>query len=122
MSIPPTSPETRQCPICLKRLKKNILALPCTHLFHKRCVKVWLKQHPKCPTCRFKCNWYSPVSSDFVTSSNRVVTDLHHLLDRPDRDSVSNEELRRLIDQVKEIRQLTRALNRNLRRVLQSIR
>ena len=43
-----------KCSICMEEYqngeRKNIL--PCTHIFHKKCVVKWLSQNVACPLCR----------------------------------------------------------------------
>ncbi len=48
--------ETKQCPICMERYRKNsrLRALPCGHVFHGKCVGFWLRLHSTCPMCRHK--------------------------------------------------------------------
>ena len=43
------------CSICLDNYKKNeyYRTLDCKHVFHKKCIDVWLKKdHLNCPMCR----------------------------------------------------------------------
>eukprot|EP00966_Prymnesium_polylepis_P096077 2226196-Prymnesium_polylepis.1 len=47
-----------ECSVCLERfedtpVKMHICALPCDHLFHRRCITEWLKHDVRCPNCRF---------------------------------------------------------------------
>ena len=39
-----------ECCICLEQLN-DLYALPCAHLFHEHCIRLWLKNHTKCPMC-----------------------------------------------------------------------
>jgi hypothetical protein len=44
-----------ECYICLNHFENNekIIVLPCKHLFHIRCINIWLSNFSnKCPTCR----------------------------------------------------------------------
>lgn len=48
----------QDCAICMDVLKTTgdevqTKELPCDHMFHRRCVKKWLKNHGTCPLCRF---------------------------------------------------------------------
>ncbi|KAJ4711290.1 RING/U-box superfamily protein [Melia azedarach] len=52
-----TSEESRQnCTICLQKLAigSNAISMPCSHLFHHRCIFRWLKQSHYCPVCRYE--------------------------------------------------------------------
>lgn len=44
-----------QCAICFEDYKLNeedVRKLPCTHLFHEKCIFPWLKSNATCPVCR----------------------------------------------------------------------
>jgi len=45
-----------ECAVCLARLVEDEvgLRLPCGHLYHGVCVKVWLQMSHLCPVCRFE--------------------------------------------------------------------
>ena len=40
------------CPICVEKLKDDVVATICGHVFHSVCVKRWIKEHRDCPSCR----------------------------------------------------------------------
>lgn len=47
--------NSEKCPICLDLLSAtdNVRTLPCKHVYHANCIKVWLVScNPYCPTCR----------------------------------------------------------------------
>lgn len=50
----------RECTICKKILPANseIAKLKCGHIFHKKCIKQFLKTNYKCPKCNIKTNWF----------------------------------------------------------------
>ncbi len=43
-----------ECLICRDNLNngEEIMYLPCTHVFHKKCIKEWFKKSSTCPYCR----------------------------------------------------------------------
>lgn len=49
--------HTGDCPICLEKIKvrQHILHLPCSHVYHRKCLETWFQRSRKCPTCRKKC-------------------------------------------------------------------
>ena len=47
--------DDRCCPICILNFEENdkLVMLPCSHLFHTRCVTTWLSKHQaSCPLCK----------------------------------------------------------------------
>ncbi|KAK2646830.1 hypothetical protein Ddye_022025 [Dipteronia dyeriana] len=44
-----------QCVICLEELsssEREIVGLPCSHVYHRNCITKWLKTTRQCPICR----------------------------------------------------------------------
>lgn len=46
--------EETKCSICFKNIKKdsNVPNIECSHIFHKKCLKKWIKINNNCPLCR----------------------------------------------------------------------
>ena len=44
-----------KCIICYEDFQEgdNVTTLPCAHVFHIDCIKVWILQHGNCPVCKF---------------------------------------------------------------------
>uniref|UniRef100_A0A915CPD6 RING-type domain-containing protein n=1 Tax=Ditylenchus dipsaci TaxID=166011 RepID=A0A915CPD6_9BILA len=43
-----------KCIICLeKNIFKDFKEIPCSHVFHEKCIEKWLEKHFNCPMCRF---------------------------------------------------------------------
>lgn len=63
------------CSICLTELEADcaVRRLPCMHLFHKKCVDIWLATTLTCPICRLSINSLSNVTP------LSVVADAQHL-------------------------------------------
>ncbi|GBM93876.1 hypothetical protein AVEN_213442-1 [Araneus ventricosus] len=48
-----TSDDTIQCVICWETVSGlNKKSLPCSHLFHEKCINEWLERSRSCPVCR----------------------------------------------------------------------
>jgi hypothetical protein len=48
-----TTTTSQECAICLEEGPiETMVYLPCLHYFHDPCVRNWVKQMPKCPSCR----------------------------------------------------------------------
>ena len=49
--------ESNECLICMDECNKDddIIKTSCKHLFHKKCIKLWLcEESNKCPICRIE--------------------------------------------------------------------
>ena len=58
------------CIICLEEMtvaKK----LSCGHVFHLACLRRWIEQNLKCPTCRLTINLESPVVRPDISVNSR---------------------------------------------------
>ncbi|KAJ1453388.1 hypothetical protein M885DRAFT_426595, partial [Pelagophyceae sp. CCMP2097] len=42
------------CVICLEDFvdREKVKKLPCKHVYHNACIRKWLQQDMRCPTCR----------------------------------------------------------------------
>jgi hypothetical protein len=50
---------TTQCSICFDEFKLaeiDVRKLPCSHLFHEKCIFPWLRTSGTCPVCRASLN------------------------------------------------------------------
>ncbi|KAM1158965.1 hypothetical protein ACFX19_032756 [Malus domestica] len=45
------------CVVCLEKILsgEEVTPLPCSHMFHAKCVVQWFKSGHTCPVCRFEC-------------------------------------------------------------------
>lgn len=52
--IPKDVFKETSCPICLEDYVDGVevVDLPCSHLFHHKCIETWAINHPECPLCR----------------------------------------------------------------------
>ncbi|KAF3334792.1 RING-H2 finger protein ATL32 [Carex littledalei] len=47
--------KNTECVVCLNELKngEKVMRMPvCSHLYHQKCIVLWLVQEPSCPLCR----------------------------------------------------------------------
>lgn len=51
-----TNTDFDDCSICIKEFVDScmVFELGCGHIFHRRCLKPWIKMDRRCPLCRFK--------------------------------------------------------------------
>ena len=52
------SDENKRCSICLENFKNgdDSIILPCIHIFHSKCINIWMKKNAVCPICKYKIN------------------------------------------------------------------
>lgn len=48
--------EMPNCIVCISDIEigSETMLLPCGHMFHEKCIILWLKKHNTCPVCRFE--------------------------------------------------------------------
>lgn len=48
--------ENPNCIVCMTdiEMEAETLMIPCGHMFHIQCIKIWLEKHNTCPVCRFE--------------------------------------------------------------------
>jgi len=44
--------EKEECCICMEEINENVYDLPCSHIFHERCLELWAEKNYDCPYCR----------------------------------------------------------------------
>mmetsp|Transcript_19221 Transcript_19221/g.35154 ORF Transcript_19221/g.35154 Transcript_19221/m.35154 type:complete len:153 (-) Transcript_19221:24-482(-) len=44
--------QADECAVCREGFKSEATSLPCSHLYHRDCIKPWLQRHNSCPMCR----------------------------------------------------------------------
>lgn len=66
--------EEEECSICLLSFAsgEQYRELPCKHIFHRKCVDVWLKSETTCPLCRTSCRLRRPPVETHVTCLSRM--------------------------------------------------
>lgn len=52
-----------ECSICLEIINNNIVKLECNHIFHDRCIKMWICNYmTTCPICRIHTKYNSRIN------------------------------------------------------------
>ena len=43
-----------RCPVCITdvQMEEQIMTLPCRHVYHEECLRPWLAENKRCPTCK----------------------------------------------------------------------
>ena len=49
-------PNEQECAICMESLEKEIVQLPCEHIYHKECIDQWFSNSKRCPLCNNEGN------------------------------------------------------------------
>jgi len=48
-----TNKTIDDCGMCMEKLSNTCRKLKCGHIFHTKCIDLWLSQHCICPGCRY---------------------------------------------------------------------
>jgi hypothetical protein len=48
---PPPPQPANECAICRDELSAPLEILPCTHLYHRKCIREWFQMRMICPYC-----------------------------------------------------------------------
>ena len=48
-----TSNPNKDCGMCMEPLSNTCRELKCGHIFHTKCIDLWLSQNTICPACRY---------------------------------------------------------------------
>lgn len=61
--------------------QENALQMPCGHIFGSHCLKLWLKDHSTCPTCRKEVDFVEEDERGAMATNRRRVggVDLRHI-------------------------------------------
>ncbi|VVA20442.1 PREDICTED: E3 [Prunus dulcis] len=48
--------ESDSCTVCMEEFNggSEVACMPCSHVFHDKCIRTWLRQSHYCPVCRFE--------------------------------------------------------------------
>ena len=104
------SPSSDPCSICLDQLRSGLVRLPCSHVYHVRCIITWFRFKCSCPYCLTPI---SPEQTITIDKISRTIlrsgtiediplpgqSDQDDLLDRMRRMNFQDRESRTLWDQ-----------------------
>lgn len=56
------------CPICFDVIEDDCSLLNCNHIYHSKCINIWLKDNNTCPICRSIVNnkFYVKLNSNYL--------------------------------------------------------
>ena len=84
--------DKQNCTICLEKINNKKIELSCNHIFHRDCLREWMKQKPSCPVCRRDI----PVDKNDL----EIVTALEEKrIDRENQQITDDNELARMIQE-----------------------
>jgi len=97
--------DKEECSICMEIYKLNeiVFELPCVHIYHKECIKKWLKSNNTCPICRYELpmgidnenvNNFSDPMTD-LTDDDEYWNDTNEVIDVDNYNNQDNENSQR---------------------------
>ena len=92
----------RACAICLceNAEDEEVIALPCRHSYHARCVGDWLQRSPTCPSCSLDVAKALDIELAPTAAEQRERANRHRILYFPTQEELEDEqeEFRRELD------------------------
>lgn len=54
----PKNPDQCSCNVCMEDYVagERVRAMPCLHIFHRKCIDQWLMKNKLCPMCKTPCD------------------------------------------------------------------
>jgi len=69
------------CPICFEKIRDvDVAQLNCSHVFCRKCIKMWLEQNDLCPYCRIKVE-NNKITFDDDEILSKMINDFKELTD-----------------------------------------
>ena len=64
----------KKCPVCLSLLDEEdeVKKMPCSHVFHSKCILPWLQKVNSCPVCRHELPTDDPEYEEFKKHKARA--------------------------------------------------
>ena len=94
--------DDEACAICLCEIAEDeeVIALPCRHSYHARCVGDWLQRSPTCPSCSLDVAKALDIELAPTAAEQRERANRHRILYFPTQEELEDEqeEFRRELD------------------------
>ncbi|GFT51876.1 e3 ubiquitin-protein ligase RNF126, partial [Trichonephila clavipes] len=70
-----------QCAVCLEKfnLQEKAKQLPCSHLYHEKCIIPWLERQATCPNCRSQVQYRNRSITGLNSRNSNTVDSLEEL-------------------------------------------
>ena len=84
-----------ECAICLGAIEhgESIGDIPCGHIFHKECLKTWVKRRKRCPLCQDESLLFAhPTIDDMKTTEAQPSSGTSMIVSSTDSDTTSDQD------------------------------
>merc|ERR1719488_418245 len=86
--------DDEACAICLCEIAEDeeVIALPCRHSYHARCVGDWLQRSPTCPSCSLDVAKALDIELAPTAAEQRERANRHRILYFPTQEELEDEQ------------------------------